>query len=315
MVGAGDQRFVLIFGSHVTESSLEWTPIGPGQRPGSFAWHVLRTIATRRLPMKRVLAFAALLLSLPLAAAEIVTDGVVVPVNAANQILIPAAGSVAGGNGTFFRSDVTIVNFTARAVTINVRWLPQPGGTPTSATLDIAASSGIRSSDFVHDYLNQSGLGAILLTPVTGTGSIDTGALLNVTSRIWTPQPGTAGATSQNFPGIPTSAINTPSGLIFGMGGADAPDRYRVNVGIVNLSSADQDFVVTLPPGATSYLVHVPALGMQQIALGSGFSITQQIQIQNGTPSGTRSNNWVAYGSTVDNVTGDAWSDLAIPGQ
>jgi hypothetical protein len=237
------------------------------------------------------------------------------PVSSATQILIPAAGSVAGGNGTFFRSDVSIINFTSRPVTVSARWLPQVGGTPTTTTLDIPALSGVRSSDFVHDYLNQTGLGSILLTPVTSTGAVDSTALLNVTSRIWTIQPGTGGSTSQNFPGIPASTISTPQGIILGMGGADAPDRYRVNVGIVNLASTDQDFVVTLPPSATSYLVHVPALGMQQVSLGSGLAPTQQIQVQNGTAGATRSSSWIAYGSTVDNITGDAWSDLAIPGQ
>jgi len=265
--------------------------------------------------MKPVLFCLLALLTVPALAAQPQPDGVVIPVGSASQVLIPAAGSVAGGNGAFFRSDVSILNLTARRVTLSVRWLPQVGGVASTTTLDIPALSGIRSSDFVRDYMNQSGLGSILLTPVTDTGTFDGTARINVTSRIWTIQPGSTGSTSQNFPGIPTSSINTLSASIFGMGGPDAPDRYRVNIGIVNLDTIEQEYVVSLLGIAVpvSYTVRIPGLSMQQIAIGSGQSPTQQYQVQNS--SAVRSTNWIAYGSTVDNVTGDAWSDLGIPGQ
>ena len=47
-------------------------------------------------------------------------------------------------------------------------------------------------------------------------------------------------------------------------------------------------------------------MSMQQIGVGSGLPATQEVLIQNMTGGTTRSNFWVAYGSTVDNVTGDA---------
>ena len=39
--------------------------------------------------------------------------------------------------------------------------------------------------------------------------------------------------------------------------------------------------------------------------MGQGLSATQQILIQNVTGGTTQSNSWVAYGSTVNNITGD----------
>src|SRR5690242_14422989 len=92
---------------------------------------------------------------------------VVQPIGAAPQILIPAAGNVNGQNGTFFRSDITIINLRTTDQMVFLAWLPQPNGTPASASITIPAQSGIRSSDFVHDYLNTTGLGAIIVTAVT----------------------------------------------------------------------------------------------------------------------------------------------------
>jgi len=89
---------------------------------------------------------------------------VVQPIGAAPQILIPAAGNIAGQNGTFFRSDITVVNLRNSDQIVFIEWLPQPSGAATSTSITIPALTGIRSSDFVHDYLSTTGLGAILLT-------------------------------------------------------------------------------------------------------------------------------------------------------
>jgi hypothetical protein len=245
---------------------------------------------------------------------------VVQPVGAASQVLVAAAGSTAGANNTFFRSDIAIINFTTHDQNVKLQWLPQslPNARTMTATLLVLAKSGIRSTDFVHDYIGVSGLGAILFTGVTGTGALDTTASLFVASRIWTPQPATGGTTSQSFPAIPASTINTPAAALFAVGGGDNPDNYRVNVGVVNLDPTNtQEFTVSLalqifPPVSVSFTL--PPLTMNQVGLGSGLSGLTQINIQNTTPAATRSNLWTAYGSTVENTTGDAWSDIAVVG-
>ena len=55
-------------------------------------------------------------------------------------------------------------------------------------------------------------------------------------------------------------------------------------------------------------------MSMQQISVGNGLATSSQIQIQNVTSSQAKSNLWTAYSSTIDNVTGDAWSELAVVG-
>ncbi|GAC1430688.1 MAG: hypothetical protein NVSMB68_02950 [Thermoanaerobaculia bacterium] len=244
---------------------------------------------------------------------------VVLPIGAAPQVLIPAAGSTAGANGTFFRSDISIVNLSSHDQTVVLQWLPQAGaGTNSSATITMRALTGLRSADFVNEYLRQSGLGAIVITGTTAGGFVDSTARLYVSSRIWSPQPGTAGTVSQSFPAIPVSSINTQIAALFGLSGADNPGNYRVNVGVVNLDPANPQtfFIGNIQhlPVPIQQTVTLPPMTMQQVSLGNAVGPTEQISIQNITPAATKSNLWTAYGSTVDNVTGDAFSELAVAG-
>lgn len=257
-------------------------------------------------------------LSLLLAATSL-TAAVVQPMGATSQILIPAGGAAAGVNGTFFRSDVSIVNLATHDQTVLAQWLPQPGLTvPPPVQLQIHALSGIRSADFVTTYLNQSGLGAIIITGVQSDGmSLDSTARLFVSARIWTPQPGTDGTTSQDLVTIPTSGINNPVGAIFGVGGADNPSQYRVNVGIVNVDPVrTQTFLITYVNSngdQTNTELTLPPMTMRQVPAGTPSS-PPEILIQNVTNAATRSNLWTAYGSTINNVTGDASTEIAVAG-
>jgi hypothetical protein len=260
------------------------------------------------------------LFSLLLLLATSLSASVVQPIGAAPQLLIPAAGSTPGLNGTFFRSDISIVNLANHDQTVSLQWLPQPGLTrPAPVTILLHALSGTRSSDFVQEILGQTGLGAIVVTGAAntdGTG-IDPTAKLFASSRIWSPEPGTTGTTSQDMVTIPTSGINTPLAAIFGVGGADNQSQYRVNVGIVNLDPVNtQTFLVsfTAANGSQSLnQVTLPPMTMEQVGAGVPFS-PPEILIQNQTPAATRSNLWTAYGSTINNVTGDAWSEIAVAG-
>jgi hypothetical protein len=257
-------------------------------------------------------------LSLLLAATSLIA-AVVQPIGASPQILIPAAGSTAGANGTFFRSDISLFNLATHDQTTLLQWLPQPGLTPPApVTLTLHALSGVRSGDFVVDFLGQTGLGAIIVTAVQGDGvTIDPTAKIFASSRIWTPEPGTNGTTSQDLVAVPVSGINTPLAGIFGVGGGDNPSQYRVNVGIVNVDpTKTQTFVVsyTAASGVTNNVgVTLPPMTMEQVPAGSPFS-PPEIIIQNVTDASTRSNLWTAYGSTINNVTGDASTEIAVAG-
>jgi len=227
------------------------------------------------------------------------------------QFLIPAAGAQPGNGGTFFRSDITIINYRGADQRIRLQWLPQDvsgaGGAAIETT--IAASSGIASEDFVTNVMQKSGLGAILVTAIGATGLFDSSAQLVATSRIWSPQPGSSGTTSQALPSISTGDISSSTVAVLG---ARRDARYRTNVGIVNVSTDVQSFQVVVfgSFGTEVRQVDVQPQSMVLFGVTGPASTTPlQIQVQNVTTV-SRSAAFVTYASSVDNVTGDAWTTL-----
>jgi hypothetical protein len=237
-----------------------------------------------------------------------------------NQMLIAAAGSVPGANGTFFRSDISITNYRDADQLVSLQWLPQAAnGTSVPArVITIAAHNGIGSEDFVASVMQQSGLGAIVITAVTSTGSIDPGGLLYATERIWSPQPDKpTGTVSQTFPVLATGALNAaPQVFILGQ---RIDSRYRTNVGVVNLDPTSERtfdivqsyYIPIIGPSPVQSSVTVPPLSMQQMPLPNLATGNLQILVQ--PRAGINPRLWAAYGSSVDNVTGDSWSSLAFP--
>ncbi len=238
-----------------------------------------------------------------------------------SQILIPAAGSVAGANGTFFRSEVTLTNFRDTDQRVQLQWLPTPSA-PQTVFITLPAHTGVASEDFVTTYLQQSGLGAILITGVTSTNGLDTGALLFATARIWSPQPGSTGTVSQSFPLIPIGALKPGSQVI--ILGQKIDSRYRTNVGVVNLDtvytrtfdivqSTDNPTFAAVQTTVTVAPMSMVQVKLQDFASRSLQAVVVPRAVDPTTPGPIISNLWVAYGSSVDNVTGDSWSNLAMP--
>ncbi len=230
------------------------------------------------------------------------------------QLLFAGSGSVQGANGTFFHSDITVLNYRSTDQRVAFTWIPN-GGTATTTILTINAASGMISQDFVGSILHQSGLGALLITGVDANGNFDPNARLYATERVWTPQPGTTGTTSQAFPAIATSDINLIRATILGQ---RLDSQYRTNVGIVNLDSVDRSFAIlqtTDDPNnpVNQSNVTVPARSMVQVPLPLLASSALQIVVQ--PLVAVNPTLWMAYGSSVDNVTGDSWSSLGFQAQ
>ena len=244
----------------------------------------------------------------------------IVPQTAAPHILVPAAGNAPGANGTYFRSDIQVINLRSVQQRVQMFWLPQgsSGAGIAAHTVDISPLSGIGSEDFVGSVLTQSGVGAIEFVGVTQTGQFDPDARLHITSRIWTPRPDNgAGTMSQTFPALimpgSTARVKTAFGLRHSA-------QYRVNVGITNPSSTAQTFRVTAfsntEVGQEQPLFDVtvqPRSIEQRVVNGLIGDGTVQVLIQNMT-AGTAVE-WQGWASSVDNGSGDAWSHIAFPAQ
>lgn len=237
---------------------------------------------------------------------------------AAAQILIPAAGHTPGANGTLFQSDIRVWNRREVPQRVTLQWLPQAGGaTDPPVEVSIPSRSAIGSEDFVQEYFGLTGLGSILVTALSGDGQLDPGAQLRVTSRIWTPQSGTTGTTSQSLPAVPAPSGIGTTAVLWGL---RRDERYRVNVGVVNLDPVHaQTFEIdvgqtrlSIPP--EFYEITVPPMSMQLVSLNAPLQQPLSlVTIENTTEAATLSDRWMGFGSSVDNVTGDAWSEPATP--
>lgn len=241
----------------------------------------------------------------------------IVPQTAASRILIPAAGSAPGANGTFFRSDIQVVNLRSVSQRVLMYWLPQGrnGAAIAPRAIDLAASSGFSSEDFVASVMLQEGVGAIEFVGVNSDGQFDPDAQLQVTSRIWTPRPdGGPGTMSQTFPALILPGSTARAKTVFGV---RRSSQYRLNIGIANPGQTVHHFRVTarISTGQTSETVQFELDVQPRSSEQRSAALTQegvvQVLIENLT-AGTATD-WQGWASSIDNNSGDAWSQIAFP--
>lgn len=230
---------------------------------------------------------------------------------------IPLAGNNPGSRGTYFRSDVTFSNqHFDRPQLFAVFFLPQ--GMDNTAVegflLGLDEGEIFTARDFIGDFLGITGLGTLLVYGVNENGSLDQLAALDGYSRVWTPQPdnATAATASAQFN---AANINLLADLqrALAIGLRNDPE-FRTNVGIVNLSSSSRTWDVTVEGEDGDFTVLeiiVPPLSVRHVGVGSidlG-NIFVEFQVR-GDPTGLQ---WLAYGTTNDNISGDGWVSLATP--
>lgn len=231
-------------------------------------------------------------------------------------LIIPAAGSVAGGGGTFFRSDVTLVNYgSAPEQVLAGLWVQGTTNSLNPAnykTITLQPNSFVTIQDFVVNGLGLSNaLGALVFLPYTGT-ALDPNAAVDGFSRIYTKQPGSTGTVSQPFEAVDPdffSAQLLDEGISLGLR-QDAD--FRTNFGIVNTDSSDHVFKLTFMGEklTTTLTITVKAFGMIQQAIPAGDYGALQVVFQV-TDAGNNIVTWVGYASSTDKVTGDGWVSLA----
>lgn len=233
--------------------------------------------------------------------------------------LVAVAGNLAGASGTYFRSDITLVNSRSTAQDVLVAWLEQgkdgtnaPSFRVTVPSSVVDPTSGLVTtpptvSDFV-GRLGLSGIGSLLLIGIDANGNVDPQASISAYSRIWTPQPGSAGTVSES---LASTALTDLGGAVRVAGGLRADSGFRTNAGVVNLDTQATDFTVGARGDrkSTTFTVHVPPLSMMQVPLPAG----DYGNVALGFVSSRAGIRWAGYGSSIDQVTGSAWVSHATP--
>lgn len=228
--------------------------------------------------------------------------------------IFPVVGNAPGSRGSYFRSETTIANNRNIPQDIAMFYYPSGGG-PTNCSRDgilirqFPANSWRAWNDFVGEVFGVTGLGTVIVAGVDANGQADTNALLDGTSRIYTPVPGTTGQASQSFPGV---AINVqPGATAQAWGLRHDPTDFRTNIGVVNydfLRNLRRTFDLTVV-GSTGlirqYSVDVDACNLAFFNLppSDNFGL---LNIAGFARDGGAL--WYGFGASNDNATGDSWS-------
>jgi hypothetical protein len=225
-------------------------------------------------------------------------------------LLFPVVGSVAGGGGLFFRTEIILVNTTNRAQNLVIFWFPvtetnnctRPGFTFTMNPTGIYVWP-----DFVSQALNTSGLGSVVIFAVNASGQLDTTARIDGFSRIWTPVPNFVGTISQSFD---AQSINVTPGQQSAYG-LRQDSLFRMNIGIFNYDSTVRTFDVIFNglsgSGSTALSVNPCSMVLSPAPAGNFGAGQLRIQPRDNRPL------WYGFGSSVDNLSGDNWSSVAHP--
>jgi hypothetical protein len=223
-----------------------------------------------------------------------------------SSFLIPIAGNTAASNGTYFRSDVVIANYRASEQRVGVGWMAA-GQDNTHSLLTyftIPSNTVLAQDDFVAQVLGKTGLGGVVVFGVDAIGNNDSTARLDGFSRIWTYQPGSAGTVSQNFDAV--SLLDSIGSLTAYLVGLKQSADFRTNIGVVNLDSVAHVWTAKSVQTGAITTISVPPYSVVQTGLApgsaSGVGNVALTLISNGFGFW-----WSAYGSTVDNRTGDGW--------
>jgi hypothetical protein len=217
----------------------------------------------------------------------------------AARVIIPAAGRAAGANGTFWRSDLVLLNESPFLTTVYVRYLVAGKDNRDAPVQSVAIRAG--STRVITDVLSWFGLtagsGALELTWSGGVAPI-------IASRTYTTD-ATGGTYGQSIDPVMTF------GRDLYVAGLRSDSAYRSNIGFVNGGDEAMNVNVTLlsPTGETlaTGSVSVQPRSQTQYGLASLFPSVNTATLGNFTLQ-ARTNGGpalFAYGSMVDNATGD----------
>ncbi|HEV7426264.1 MAG TPA: hypothetical protein VGQ46_07840 [Thermoanaerobaculia bacterium] len=221
---------------------------------------------------------------------------------AESAFIFPVVGSAGA-----FRTEAVIFNRLDRSQLVDVYFLPLGGGSCNvgAVRLRLDANTWYFYSDFVFDVFSKVNFGSVVAFGVTSGGNTDSSARIDGNARIWSVDGG-GGTTSQNFPAM---SIAVPGGgqSAFGL---RKDEFYRTNWGIFNYDSVTRTFDLTFNGlrGFSTLSVNIPPCSLVQQGVPGGPYGSFEIYFSPRDGGGL----YYAYGSSVDNISGDAWN---VPGR
>jgi photosystem II stability/assembly factor-like uncharacterized protein len=232
----------------------------------------------------------------------------------ATGFILPVVGTATGVGGSVFATDVTLSNNGASPQDVLVAWLQQENtsGSVPSFRLTLPALSDTTGGGFkmTAERLGISGIGSLVVVAVAGPDSIlDANASIDGSAVIWTHPADGRAPLSQSVP-----AVRYPLFSEHSRGQATGfrhDTKFRTNVGIVNLSSEWHQFTIAVTGERTSnqFTLAVAPFSLVQTAVPPGDYGALSLVVF----ADTSSARWTFYGSSIDNVTGEARTSVGMP--
>lgn len=267
-----------------------------------------------RLPILLVASFVAL----PLLA------------SAAAEVTLPVTGHVEGVGDLVYRTEIVVTNLRDEPQYVTME-LIMNGEIRMfrSYLMEAHETKFLRDGGFGNTPMTRAGfVGAVRVaavqTPSPGAppdgeepiythdpaGQIEANAFI-VAER----DRGARGATRQEVNGIPWTEYQIEEAMFLGVRNSEGTGAYT-NVGIVNMHPAQTETFFVEFQYQEPVAVVVPPLSLRQIRIpgpGAGgryVRVYPEWSVGDGPP--VRTTPWVAYASTVDTQTGDAFSGLRV---
>jgi hypothetical protein len=244
----------------------------------------------------------------------------------AADLTVPIAGQALGANDLVYRTELTITNYrdapqyVELSLVRNGHALPMAVFSIPPLQTRFLPSGGFSSTATVE----QTNIGALRIRALPGFPEPDVSGATDPDGRIEANafivasrgQFATHGSSRQEVAGIPSSEYNAEEAVFLGVRHSLGTGVYT-NVGIVNMHPTQTETFYVRFQYAEPVAVVVPPNSLRQIRVpgeGAGgryVHVYPEWSIGDGPPA--RTTPWVAYASTVDMQTGDAFSGMRVP--
>jgi len=217
------------------------------------------------------------------------------------ELFVPAVGRVAGANGTYWRSDITLYNPNSAPLSVTLGYLPtgRANMQPQSRALTLGGGRTLTLTDLLSWIGAGDSTGALLITwSGAASGPI-------TTSRTYTTRVSDNGTFGQSIDA--TQAFGS-SAFVTGL---RSDSSFRTNLGFVNSGFSTIGVNVTMVNGfgqtVGNGFVSIPARSQSQSSLSSIFPNLNVAGLGNFTIQATTDSgpSMFVYGSVVDNTSGD----------
>jgi hypothetical protein len=217
-----------------------------------------------------------------------------------SALLFPVLGKI-----PYWDSDLMLINYRTTPQRVALLFLERGvnSGSRAPRYYTLPAQFFVYWHDFFGTGLGMNGMGAIIVAGVDSLGNLDSNASLDGSARLY--QTNASGGTlAQMFPSVPPKDV--PAGARASALGLRSDANFRTNAGVVNADSITHTFSVSIVKvgGVSSFNITAPPYSMMQVPLPNQGAYGDLV-LQFTSDSGTW---WSAYGTSVDNISGDSWA-------